>query len=827
MDPDRRRRALKVLGTCLELGESERRAYLEEVCAGDEELRREVSELLEARSEAASFLEQDDKEQAAFNPVRDDEIEGRRIGPYKVLRLLSRGGMGAVYLAVRQFEGFEKRVALKLLQPDLQEREEILWRFRTERRILASLDHPNIARFLDGGTTDSGQPYFVMEYVEGQPIDRYCDAHRLSTGQRLELFRTVCSAVQAAHQNTVVHRDIKPANILVTSGGVPKLLDFGIVKLLNPELVAPSIAHTVLKPLTPEYASPEQVKGEPITTASDVYSLGVLLYELLTGHRPYRFESYLPSEMERTVCELEPEHPSTAVLRREERPGGAVLTPESVSRTRNADPRRLQRRLSGDLDNIVLMALRKEPRRRYASAAQLAEDIGRHLEGRPVIARGDSFTYRAGKFLRRHRLGVAVASAFLAATIGFGAVMAVQRSQVARALERAERVTAFLTELFEVSDPFVSTRELLDTGAQKLGRDLEGQPEVRAELEGKVGVIYGRIGLYDRASPLLESALETHRRLFGERHPKVAASLDDLGILRQQTGDYDAAERLLRQALGMRRELFSGDHADTAESLNNLGNLLVQKGDFLAAERQLREALDMFRRLGRAHEEAECLSDLALLLKEKGDRETAEKLLREALGIFRQRYGDDDLNTVTCLSNLAFLLRDQGQLEAAEGHFREVLERFSRRFGTGHSYVAQAQHNLAGVLLARGEIAESEALYRASLEMRRELLGDEHALVAQSLGKLGGLLRAKGRDDEAEAAYRESLDILRRRLGDDHPHVALNLVRLAELLRDAGETAAAKSAASEALAIYRRKLPPDHPATAGAEGLLARLDDAL
>ena len=744
-----------------------------------------------------------------------------------MLRLLSRGGMGAVYLAVREYEGFEKRVALKLLQPDLQEREEILWRFRTERRILASLDHPNIAAFLDGGTTDDGRPYFVMEYVEGQPIDAYCDTHKLTTGERLELFRTVCAAVQVAHQNTLVHRDLKPANILVTADGVPKLLDFGIAKLLNPELAAPSIAHTVLRPLTPEYASPEQVRDEPITTASDVYSLGVLLYELLTGHHPYRFESYLPTVMERTICEQEPESPSTVVLRREEVPGPGgettVLTPETVSRTRGGDPRRLKRRLAGDLDNIVLMALRKEPRRRYATAEQLAEDIRRHLGGLPVVAHGDSLTYRAGKFLRRHRLGVAAAGAFLAATLAFGIAMAFQRAQVAQALERAERVTAFLTELFEASDPFVNSRDFLVAGAEKLEIELEGQPEVRADLMATVGVIYRNLDLFERAEPLLRTALESRRAELGDRHPKVAESLVDLGLLLQRRGDFDAAEDLLRQALAMRHELFAGDHPATAESLNHVGVLLQERGDFDAAEDLLRRSLAMRRRLGDPSEIAESLNDLAGVLRDKGDHETAERHLREALAIFRRHYPEDHPYVATAVSNLAFFVRDRGELEAAEGLFREALGLFRRRFGEEHSHIAQVRHNLAGVVLARGRVEEAEALYRSSLATRRRLLGSGHVHVAQSLGKLGGLLRGKGEYAEAEADFREGLDIMRRRLGDDHPLVARFRVYLAELLIETGDPAAAAESLREALSIYRDRLPAEHPAIAEVERLLAEI----
>ncbi len=331
---------------------------------------------------------------------------GIRVGPYEVLRELGRGGMGVVYLAARADEQFRKRVAIKVIKTGPDE-EGVIRRFRRERQILASLDHPNVARLLDGGATGDGRPYFVMEYIEGHPLHEYCDRHRLSIVDRLKVFQQVCSAVAYAHRNLIVHRDLKPSNIIVTADGIPRLLDFGIAKLLNPELSAETPTVTGLA-LTPEYASPEQARGDVVTTASDVYSLGVLLYELLTGHRPYRLKTRLPMEVLKAVCEQEPERPSTIVRQAEDTTDGSravVITPEGVSRARDLTPDRLGRRLRGDLDNIVLMALRKEPLRRYASAEALSEDLRRYLEGLPVKARKGTSAYRAGKYVKRHAVG--------------------------------------------------------------------------------------------------------------------------------------------------------------------------------------------------------------------------------------------------------------------------------------------------------------------------------------------------------------------------------------------------------------------------------------
>ena len=421
MTPERWQKVEELFHLSLEREASQRAAFLDEACAGDPDLRGKVESLLAYDEQESDFLE------TPASGVRGDWLDedqpgpmtGRRIGPYQVTREIGHGGMGAVYLAVRADDQYQKQVAIKLIKRGM-DTETILRRFRTERQILANLDHPNIAKLLDGGTTEEGLSYFIMDYVDGLPIDMYCDTQKLTTVERLRLFRTVCSAVAYAHQNRVVHRDLKPGNILVTAQGVVKLLDFGVAKLLNPEASSKTTGSTAaaLRPMTPEYASPEQVRGSVITPASDIYSLGVLLYELLTGHRPYRVRSRTPQEIEHVICEEAPEKPSTVIGRVEEAPDrDRPLTPASVSETREGQPEKLRRRLAGDLDTIVLMALRKEPERRYGSVEQFSEDIRRHLEGLPVIARKDAFWYRSAKFIKRNKAAV------LAATLGAGIIL--------------------------------------------------------------------------------------------------------------------------------------------------------------------------------------------------------------------------------------------------------------------------------------------------------------------------------------------------------------------------------------------------------------------
>jgi serine/threonine protein kinase len=438
MDSDRWRRVEALFAAVADLEPGERRERLAAARAGDPDLVREVERLLAhdgdagasiaaAVAGAAEHLAGDAGRLAgAAGPLAGDPrtlhdasaapLPGGRIGPYRIERELGHGGMGTVCLAARDDDAYRKRVAIKLMRASVPAA--LRQRFLAERRILAALDHPNIARLLDAGTTESGEPYVVMEYVDGRPIDVHCDQGRLPTRDRLELFRKVCAAVQFAHRNLVVHRDLKPGNVLVTADGEAKLLDFGIAKLLDP--AAPGAGPetgTTFRMMTPEYASPEQIRGEPVTTASDIYSLGVLLYELMAGRRPYRLKTPQSGELERAILEQEAERPSAAVLR-PAGPAGEAATAEAIGRARSTSPSRLRRRLAGDLDNIVLMALSKEASRRYASVAQLAEDVGRHLDGLPVLARPATLTYRTRKFLRRHRAGVAAAAAVVVLMTG-------------------------------------------------------------------------------------------------------------------------------------------------------------------------------------------------------------------------------------------------------------------------------------------------------------------------------------------------------------------------------------------------------------------------
>src|SRR5215472_76642 len=491
MEPERWRQVEEVFHAALECDPGQRSAYLDSSCGGDALLREEVESLL------ASYRNNQFTEAAAFSDgVRllesTQSLSGRRIGPYRVIREIGEGGMGAVYLAARADDFFQKQVAIKVIPRGL-DTQSIIQRFQAERQILASLEHPNITRLLDGGATEDGLQYLVMEFVKGQPIDKYCEEHKLSILERLRLFQSVCAAVHYAHQNLIIHRDIKAANVLVTEEGVPMLLDFGIAKLLARDAGGESTM-TAMRWMTPEYASPEQVRGKPVTTATDVYSLGVLLYELLARRRPYQLTDKPASEVDRIICEEEPEKPS-------------AVNPDKI------------RALRGDLDNIVLMAMRKEPQSRYGSVEQFSGDIRRHLDGLPVAARRDTAGYRAAKFIVRHKAGVA-AAALLVVTLAAGIVATTRQARLARIeTVKAQRIKAFLQDMLSFSssayvspnsnkNPDVKMSEVLEQAAKRAEIELADQPEVLVEVQRTIGEVYLSQGRYDQAERILRTCLE-------------------------------------------------------------------------------------------------------------------------------------------------------------------------------------------------------------------------------------------------------------------------------------------------------------------------------
>ncbi|HEY4841740.1 MAG TPA: serine/threonine-protein kinase [Terriglobales bacterium] len=833
----------------LELEQDRRTAFLDEACNGDGELRQEVESLLHSAGQTMGFL-QERVVQAAQQITAEEELAGKRIGAYQLLRLLGEGGMGKVYLAARADDLYQKQVAIKTVQGGLGQSRAMLLRFRSERQILANLDHPNIARLLDGGITDDGLPYLVMEYVDGTRVDDYCRISKLGTEARLELFCTVCAAVEYAHKNLVVHRDIKPANILVTAEGVPKLLDFGIAKLLDPESGNLARTRTTERMMTPEYASPEQVRGDQVTTATDVYALGVLLYELLSGKRPFQLDTTSPFEMVRIICEQNPQPPSVVSAANAE-----LAAPDAA------------RKLSGDLDNIVLMAMRKEPARRYVSVAAFANDIKAHLAGYPVHARTDTWRYRSGKFVRRHKAAVSAAVIVTVALIGFSIGMGLLAKRATRERLTAQRESQFLEGIFEAATPEqahgqqITARELLDQGAKRVDRELAGDPELQGAMLDNIGRAYLSLGLYGQAEPLLERAYALRRKSLGDRNPNVAEILWAWADSVRLQGQYQKAEPLFRQALSIREKTLGEHSSAVLESLAGLGECLYLENRDAEAEPVLRRALALDREL---KNDSGSRIYLALLLERKGDYPEALQLLRETVEIQR-RIDPNGPDFANSLHNLAGALIDAGDLTGAEATEREDLALRRKILGDNHPDLGYPLNNLGFLLLEKGNWQAAEPVLRESLELRRKTLGERSFLFGSALNNWGRLLQARGNYDQAEVTFKQALDTItqangqgwaaakvianlgllqfdrgnyaeaeryaRQALDLDHklggeetPQAANALIDLAEDRAFQGDPASAEPFLRQALAIREKELSPEHPNVIAAE---VRLGEVL
>jgi eukaryotic-like serine/threonine-protein kinase len=777
-----RKRVLEILDATLAEPPSSRPEFLAQACGDDDELRLEVESLLALEDEADRFL----PESAVPGPGQSGVLgDGLRIGPYRVLERIGRGGMGTVYKAVRE-DDFEKQVALKLLQSDLVSESNVR-RFHNERQILARLEHPAIARLLDGGSTDDGRPYLVMEHVDGVPIDRYCDDHRLSTRARLELFLKVCSALAFAHQSLVVHRDLKPGNILITEHGAPKLLDFGIAKLLDPDdATRRDLTRGAEQPMTPRYASPEQVRRQPITTVSDIYALGVLLYRLLTGRLPCGLEGCRFGEIPWRIVEADPVKPSAVVGREEaiERAEGELrLTPEEVSATRDGDPIKLRRRLAGDVDAIVLKALRKEPRYRYSSVEQMAEDIRRHLDGRPVAARRGTLLYRTGKFVRRHRLGVA---AGLLASLALVAFLVRERQRLEADRMRSDRVIKMLSGLIDVYDP--DREEELTASLEKAREELavlEDEPDLHAEMSSTLARIHRKLGHRETAWELMRESLEIWRRHYPEDLAGRAERINNLGAMYLDDGDYDSAEASFREALALREQL--GDESgDMVYNLNNLATVLMYRGLYGEAEELYRRGLKIRRR---SHEEIQVsasLRSLGAVLLARGDVATAEPLLREALEIRLREYGAEDTRVTSVLDLLARVRLARGDPWEAEKLYRRSRDILSRRLGEDHADVLWSDRNLALLLMDQGELSTARVIIESAYDGLHRALPPEHWRVAAVDVALGALLSAEGRYAEAEPCLVDGYEGLRAIRGEHSTYTHDARYRIYQLYEEWG-----------------------------------------
>jgi serine/threonine-protein kinase len=861
-----------LLEQCFDRPGRERDRFLSFACRGQPELRAEVDTLLRALDGAPTFLDRNALDFAELSAAglagncAQPDCGGRRIGPYRLVAEIGRGGMGVVFRAERADGAFEHEVAIKLLATSPCAG--ALERFHQEQQVLASLNHPNIARLYDGGTTDDGWPYLVMEYVKGERLIDYCDRHALNVEARLRFACEVAGSLQHAHSNLIVHRDIKPSNILVNEQGTVKLLDFGIAKLLRTGMDS-ELTRTGEQLLTPCFAAPEQLRHGPITVTTDVYQLGVVLYELLTGRRPFEPRGSL-YEMARVVCEDMPPPPSVALA--------ACLDTDCQSgKRRQANPgvaRRLKE-LRGDLDAIVLKALRKEPEQRYPTMQALTTDLQAYLQARPVTARRQSVSYQTGKFLRRHRYGMAAGVALVALTIGYAVTSTLQAHRTRNALARAqveahkaEQVSEYLVDLFKLSDPNtsedgnVTARALLDRGRERVATALTDVPETQTQMAYVLGEIYYSLGDYEESVTLLETALDNRRQLSSARDPALADTLVRLGIsygavdryhearsvlaealaayealgvaspekgealntmgsvLRKQ-GDYTRAREYFQQAVDLLRRATQGEHYELAVALNNLAALQINVGEFETAERNMREAVALQERiLGERHSSFSVgLNNLGAILARMERYEEAEELQRRALALQTSVLGEEHPYVGYTWLSLGTLMHGARRLEAAETYLRRAVAIHESAFGRRSAAVSNVLAALGKVLQDRGRYVEAGRCLREALETDLAVLHAEHPKVGRGYANLAALDHAERRFARARERYQRAIDIL----PTSSPEASSARLGYARLLIDSGEPKQAARYARDALELRRRTFPVGHSLIAEAEAVLGTI----
>ena len=795
-------RAKELLADLSEVPQHARADWIEKACAGDPGLKAELERLLALDAEANRYFDDLGATLAGVDATPE------QIGVYRIVGEIGRGGMGTVYLGERSDGQFEQTVAIKVVGDSVNER--MLERFREERRILAQLNHPGIAHLLDGDSLPDGRPYFIMEYIRGRQITDHADHERMDTSARLALFREVCAAVAHAHRNLVIHRDLKPGNVMVQEGddGQPsiKLLDFGIARVMEGgpgngqetrpprppgSSAAPLPAHAMAaratteygeRLLTPRYAAPEQLRGEKATTSSDVYALGLLLHELLTGTHPFGAGVSTAGEMQRAILEGSPALPSTTASRMD---AGAAAC-------RASTPRKLARRLRGDLDSIVLKAIQPEPEHRYASVGQLADDIRRHLDGEAVTARQGTAAYHAGVFLRRYRYGVAATVVVLAASIALGSLhlgrITHERNLARTEAAKAQQVSELLVSMLESADPEqargeeISVREVLDQASGRIDVELANQPDVLARMQTIIGTVYTHLGQYDKAETALTQALDLQRSRHGLDHREALGTMQAMATLAMLRGDNGAAETLLQEVLARRLAQPGPDPILVASTRNDLGAALSRQG--------------------------------------KTDE--AEALARSAVAA-ASRASEDSLALASARGNLAVLLVGKGEFKEAEELYRQALEQQRELLGPAHPTIANTLNNLGVLLSKKGRLPEAEPLLRESLAMGRKLYGDQHPKVAIGMGQLGSTLTKQGRYDEAEPLYRQALAIRRASLAPGHPHIAVSLNHLANLYREQHDFARAEPLYHEAIAASSVSMGAEHDWTVAMTGNLGMM----
>ena len=818
MDPQRWRRIQELFHRAADLPDAERRALLAAECADDPAVAAEVLALLEEDGRESPVL--DAGVARAAHALLEPPAPGAPVesfGPYRIRHVLGEGGMGVVYLAEREDLG--SLAAVKILRdawlsPARRER------FAAEQRTLAQLSHPSIARLLDAGALADGTPWFVMEYVQGVPLSTYCAERRLTIAERLHLFRDVCEAVLHAHQHAVIHRDIKPSNILVTADGQPKLLDFGIAKQLESVDGGSDQTRTALRLMTPAYAAPEQLRGSRVGVHTDVYSLGVVLFELLTTRLPFDLANRTPSEVEALIVEHEAPRPSVVAATRAARLGPDAGVPTA------------SRREWADLDVLCLTAMRKDPARRYRSVDAFIRDVDHYLRGEPLEARADTLSYRLGKFVRRHRHAVGAAAAAVVAIAAITTVytmrLAAARNAAVAEAARTQRIQRFTLSLFDAQDPDAGPADslrvltLVDRGLRE-ARALDAEPLVQAELFQTLGGIYRQLGQLARADTLLRAALDRRRAILPADHPDVARSQVALAALRADEARYAEAEELAREALALSRRTLPPDHPEVVRATTALGHLLEERGRYDDAIALFQQGIEAQPASASASPElASLLYGLVNNHIYVGHYAVADSLGRQVLAMNRALHGDRHPSVADDLTNLGVIQHEQGYYADAEAYHQQALDIRRAWYGEDHHTTAYSLTMIGRARVQVGKSEEAVEPLRRALEIRERIYGPWHPMVASTLNELGNIAVTRDQLDEARAHFDRVLAIYRRTYGESHSTVATALSNLASVDLSRQDHVAAERGFRAAVAMYAATLSPTHRNTAIARIKLGR-----
>jgi serine/threonine protein kinase/tetratricopeptide (TPR) repeat protein len=808
MDPDRWERVQALFHDAAALPAAEQRPFLERMSGDDVELVSEVLSLLAEDASGDSLLDRDVAHvaHAVLGSAPGAALPTENFGPYHITAMLGEGGMGVVYLARRDDLG--SVAAIKILRdawlsPARRER------FANEQRTLAQLNHPRIARLYDADTLPDGTPWFVMEYVDGSPLTAYCNTHASSIPDRLRLFRDVCDAVQHAHRHLVIHRDLKPSNILVRQDGSVTLLDFGIAKQLVGADAPVDQTRTGLRLMTPAYAAPEQLRGGRVGIHTDVYSLGVVLYELLAGRLPYDLTNLTPNEAERLIVEREPDRPSTVAR-------AMPALPIGTSRLQSAS-----RRAWADLDVLCLTAMHKDPLRRYPSVEALIRDVDHYLSGDPLEAQPDTARYRLGKFVRRNWRPVSAAAAVFSLVvvlvIFYTVRLTTARNEAVAEAARTQRIQRFMLNLFQGGDRETGPADtlrvvtLVDQGVRE-ARSLDREPTVQAELYETLGTIYHQLGKFARSDSLLRASLEQRKKLYGPDHPDVASSLVALAALRDHQAQFEDAEHFAREGLDKTRRTLPPGHPAIARALSTLGKIQEDRGTYPKAIATLEEAVKL------QSAQDSITPDLVASLTELANShfysahyDISDSLNRRVLAIDRKLYGDRHPNVANDLINLGAIQDEKGNQREAERYYREALAINRPWYGDAHPEVASDLTMLARVLVPQGRLDEAAQELDQALAIYERAHGKVHPRIAGALNEVGKIALQQGRLDDAEAAFKRMADIYRTVYADKHYLIGIALSNLAGVYQERKQYAQAETIFRDVVRRYADVLAPDHP----------------